>query len=98
MSVTYTAVLPARDETVQFLERLLEAERARRGTRAGTRALTCVQQAVLVARWFLDGTRATQLATDNKMGKSAVYDSSTRPSTCSPSGRRRFGRRCWARR
>jgi hypothetical protein len=27
MSVTYTAVLPVRDETVQFLERLLEAER-----------------------------------------------------------------------
>jgi hypothetical protein len=33
MSVTYTAVLPARDETVEFLSGLLDAERTRRGTR-----------------------------------------------------------------
>jgi hypothetical protein len=41
MSVTYTAVLPVRDETVDFLAGLLAAERARRGTRADTRALSC---------------------------------------------------------
>jgi len=74
MSVTYTAVLPARDETVDYLAGLLAAERLRRGTRAGTRSLSCRAQAVVVLRWFLDGTRVRQLATDNGIGKSAVYD------------------------
>jgi hypothetical protein len=74
VSVTYTATLPSREETVGFLEGLLAAERARRGTRADTRALTCRQQAVLVLRWFLDATRLRQLGTDNQIGKSTAYD------------------------
>lgn len=49
------------------------AERARRGTRAGTRKLGCVTQAVLILRWFLDGTRLRQLAADNMIGKSTAY-------------------------
>jgi hypothetical protein len=59
MSVTYTSVLPVRDETMGFLA----AERLRRGTREQTRSLSCHDQAVLVLRWFLDGTRMT-LPTD----------------------------------
>jgi hypothetical protein len=47
MSVTYTAVLPVREETVEFLAGLLTAERARRGTRANSRALSCRDQAVM---------------------------------------------------
>jgi hypothetical protein len=74
MSVTYTAVLPVREETVQFLAGLLSAERARCGTRADTRALSCAGQAVLILRWFLDGTRISQLARDNAIGKSTAYD------------------------
>jgi hypothetical protein len=74
MSVTYTAILPVRDRTVVFLTCLLSDERRRRGTRAGTRALSPVKQAVLVLRWFLDGTRVAQLATDNEIGRSTVYD------------------------
>jgi hypothetical protein len=74
MSVTYTAVLPARDETVEFLAGLLAAERARRGTRADTRVLSCHDQSVLVLRWFLDGTRMKQLAHDNGISKSTGYD------------------------
>ena len=74
MSVTYTAVLPVRDETVDFLAGLLAAERVRRGTRADTRALSVHDQAVLVLRWFLDGTRMSQLAHDNGIGKSTGYD------------------------
>ncbi|GAA3261966.1 hypothetical protein GCM10010532_113940 [Dactylosporangium siamense] len=35
MSVTYTATLPVRDETMDFLAGLLTAERARRGTLNG---------------------------------------------------------------
>jgi hypothetical protein len=73
-SVTYTATLSVREETVLFVSTLLHTERLRRGTRAGTRALSCFKQAVLVIRWFLDGTRVTQLATDNAIGKSTAYD------------------------
>jgi len=74
MSVTYTAVLPVRDETVDFLAGLLGAERSRRGTRDKTRALSCHEHAVLVLRWFLDGTRIKQLAQDSGIGKSTGYD------------------------
>jgi hypothetical protein len=74
MSVTYTAVLPVRDETVAFLAELLDAERRNRGTRAGTRSLTCHAEAILILRWFLDGTRMAQLAVDNAISESTGYD------------------------
>jgi hypothetical protein len=73
MSVTYTATLPARERTIVFLSSLLDAERLRRGTRAGRRALTTVHQAVLVLRWFLDATRLAQLASDNGISRSTAY-------------------------
>ena len=63
--VTYTAVLPIAEETVQFVSRLLAAERRRRGTRGRRRSLGCYRQAVLVRRWFVDGTRLSQLAGDS---------------------------------
>src|SRR3982751_3481544 len=74
MSVTYTATLSVREQTVLFVSSLLHAERLNRGTRAGTRALTCFKQAVLVIRWFLDGTRMAQLAVDNAIGASTGYE------------------------
>ena len=73
MSVTYSASLPVRDHTVEFLSRLLYAERQRLGTRAGTRALGCFKQAILVLRWLLDGTRIKQLAADNTISVSTGY-------------------------
>jgi hypothetical protein len=73
MSVTYTAVLPVRERTVVVLTCLLDGERARRGTRAGRRALATLEQAVLVLRWFLDGTRMAQLAVDNGISESTAY-------------------------
>ena len=72
-SVTYEAVLDLRRETVLFLSALLHTERQRRGTRAGRRALGCFTQAVMIARWFLDGTRLAQLAGDNTIGTSTAY-------------------------
>lgn len=51
MSITYTACLPVRDETVLRVAALLYAERLRRATRSGRRALTCQQQAVFFLRW-----------------------------------------------
>lgn len=71
--VTYTCVLDTDRSTVEYPSRLLAARRCELGTRAGTRALVPFKQAVLMIRWFLDGTRPVQLATDNKIGTSTVY-------------------------
>ena len=71
--VSYTAVLPVDEETVQFVSALLAADRRRRRTRPKRRALGCYRQAVLILRWFLDGTRLTQLAADNQIGRSTAY-------------------------
>jgi hypothetical protein len=71
--VTYTAVLPVAEETVHFVSGLLAAERRRRGTRGRRRALGCYRQAVLLLRWFVDGTRLAQLAADNAIGGSTAY-------------------------
>jgi hypothetical protein len=57
MSVAYTAVLEVSEDSVLFLSGLLHADRVRRGTRKGRRALGTYRQAVLVLRWFLDDTR-----------------------------------------
>ena len=59
MSVTYTAVLDVSEDSVLFLSGLLHAERVRRGTRTGSRALSTFRQAVLVLRWLFDDTRMT---------------------------------------
>lgn len=73
MSRTYTAALDVRDETVYFLAGLLAQNRRDRGTRTGRRSLTCLKQAILVLRWFLNGTRVKRLARDNGIGKSTAY-------------------------
>jgi len=70
--VTYTAVLPVSDETVLLVSGLLAAQRRRRGTRRGRRALGCYRHAVLILRWFLDGTRLAQLAADNAISASTA--------------------------
>lgn len=74
MSVAYTAVLEVSEGSVLFLSGLLHAERVRRGTRRGTRALGTYKQAVLVLRWFLDDTRMSALARDNNITVSAAYE------------------------
>jgi len=57
-----------------FLRRTRTSTRCARGTRQQTRSLSCHDQAVLVLRWFLDGTRVSPLARDNAIGKSTGYD------------------------
>src|SRR5437879_4166873 len=79
MSVTYTAVLPFAETTVTFLAGLLDDERLRRGTRARRRALTTRDQAILVLRWFVDGTRVKQLARADG-GRRPVVVGKTSPS------------------
>jgi DDE superfamily endonuclease len=72
-SVTYSCVLQVRPSTVLFLARLLLQRREAIGTRSGRRALSPWSQAVLVLRWFLDGTRIKQLAADHGIGVCTCY-------------------------
>jgi hypothetical protein len=67
-------VLDVSEDSVMFVSGLLDAERVRRGTRTGTRALTTRQQAVLVLRWLFDDTRMAALARDNTISLSTAYD------------------------
>lgn len=71
--VTYTAVLDVRRSTAEHLARLLRDHRAVIGSRRGRRALGCFRQAVLILRWFIDGTRLAQLARDNGLSPSTAY-------------------------
>jgi hypothetical protein len=72
MSVSYVAVLAVPERTVFAVEDWLARRRRELGTRC--RALTCMEQAVLVLRWFTDGTGVEQLALDNAIGLSTCYD------------------------
>jgi len=72
--ITFTCALEARHETVYFLAKLIHEHCERTGTRRGTRALGPFRHAVMVLRWFLDGTRIRQLAADNHIGKTTCYD------------------------
>ena len=60
--IAYRATLDVPRELVQFTAKLLAAERRRRGTPRGSRALTCFWQAVLGLRWFRDRTSPDALA------------------------------------
>ncbi|MFJ8795999.1 transposase family protein [Streptomyces sp. NPDC102462] len=72
-SVTYTAVLDVQRSTAEHLARLLYGHRTEIGTRRGRRSLGCFKQAVLILRWFIDGTRLSQLARDNGLSSSTAY-------------------------
>jgi hypothetical protein len=50
--IAYPAILDVPRELVCELAKLLRAERRARGTRKGTRLLTCFKQALLVLVWF----------------------------------------------
>ena len=88
ISVTYTAVLDVKRSTAEHLAGLLRDHRIVAGTRKGRRALGCFKQAVLVLRWFLDGTRLSQLARDNGLSASTSYRYSTKGWPSWPSAHR----------
>ena len=50
--IAYRAMLDVPRELVMELAKLLRAERRARGTRKGTRLLTCFRQALLVLVWM----------------------------------------------
>jgi len=71
--IAYRATLDVPRELVQFVAGLLLAERHRRGTPRGSRALTCFRQAVLGLRWFRDRTTADALARDHGVSRATAY-------------------------
>jgi hypothetical protein len=71
--ITYRATVDVPRELAQFTARLLAAERRRRGTPRGSRALTCFWQAVLGLRWIRDRTAPDALARDHGISRATAY-------------------------
>jgi hypothetical protein len=70
--IAYRATLDVPRELVQFVAKLLAAERRRRGTPRGSRALTCFWQAVLGLRWFRDRPAPEGLARDHGISRATA--------------------------
>ena len=70
--ITYRATHDVPMELLRFVTRLLITERRLRGTPAGSRALTCREQAILVLRRFRDRTRVEQLGRDHGVSRATA--------------------------
>jgi hypothetical protein len=71
--IAYPAMLDVPRELVQYLARLLAAERRVLGTRRGTRALTCFYQALLVLIWFRKAEDTTLLGAGFGVSRATAY-------------------------
>jgi DDE superfamily endonuclease len=71
--IAYRATLDVPRELAQFVAKLLAAERRRRGTPRGSRALSCFWQAVAGLRWFRDRTTCDALARDHGISRATAY-------------------------
>ena len=71
--IAYRATLDVPRELAQFVAKLLLAERRRRGTPRGSRALSCFGQAVVGLRWFRDRTSPDALARDHGISRATAY-------------------------
>lgn len=71
--IAYRATVDVPRELAQFAARLLLAERRRRGTPRGSRALTCFWQAVLGLRWFRDRITCDAVARDHGISRATAY-------------------------
>jgi hypothetical protein len=71
--IAYGATLDIPRELVQFVAKLLWAERRYRGTPKGSRALTCFWEEVLGVRWFRDRTTPGALARDHRVSRATAY-------------------------
>ena len=71
--IAYRATLDVPRELAQFTARLLQAERRRRGTPRGSRALSCFWQAVLGLRWFRDRVTPDAPARDHGISRATAY-------------------------
>jgi hypothetical protein len=71
--VRYLAMLDVPRPLVRYLARLLAAQRRTRGTRRGTRALTCFYQALLVLAWFRKAEDAALLGAGFGISRATAY-------------------------
>jgi hypothetical protein len=71
--ISYRATLDVPGELAWFAARLLLAERRRRGTPRGSRALSCFWQAAPGLRWFRDRTTPDALAHDHRISRATAY-------------------------
>ena len=71
--IAYRATLDVPRELAWFVAKILLAERRRRGTPRGSRALSCFWQAVLGLRWFRDRTSVEALARDHSISRATAY-------------------------
>lgn len=71
--VTYPAMLDVPRELIRFVAGLLRAERRARGTRKGTRRLTCYFQALFVIAWFRDKPNITRHGAAFGLSQSTAY-------------------------
>ena len=71
--VSYPAMLDVPKELVRHLAGLLAAERGRRGTRSGTRALSCHRQALLILVWFRKGEDKALLGAGFGVSRATAY-------------------------
>ncbi len=69
----YFFMLDVPRELVLYVARLLRAERAARGTRKGTRALTCHRQALFVLAWLRDGADVERLGAGFGLSRATAY-------------------------
>ncbi|SNY71792.1 transposase family protein, partial [Paractinoplanes atraurantiacus] len=71
--VRYLAMLDVPRPLVRHLAGLLAAQRRVRGTRRGTRALTCFHQALLVLVWFRKADDVTLLGAGFGISRATAY-------------------------
>lgn len=71
--IAYRAMVDVPRELVQYLGRLLAAERRALGTRAGTRSLTCFYQALMVLVWFRKGEDKAVLGAGFAISRATAY-------------------------
>lgn len=71
--IAYRATVDIPRELVRHLARLLREERRARGTRPGTRALTCFYQALLVLVWFRKGDDLMLLGARFGISRATAY-------------------------
>ena len=71
--IAYRAMIDVPRELVQYLGRLLAAERRAKRTRRDTRALTCFYQALLVLIWFRKAEDLTLLAAGFGISRATAY-------------------------
>ena len=82
--IAYRAMRDVPRELVHYLAQLLAAERRARGTRTGTRGLTCFRQALMVLVWFRKGEDKTLLGAGFAVSRATPTATSPKPSQSCP--------------